>query len=155
MRDASNNKGAANARERLMLELDKVLDIVKCKCKITLCEEDDSGCSGCNSKVHISCKCLIKERIPKLDLLWVHSQRTKIGEKSDFQMSNIDIKESKREERARRRNETKTKRHVESQMSSAEIEIDSDISDNSDTLVCETQPSTRETYLDISNTKVQ
>ena len=47
----------------------------------------------------------------------------------------------------------KQKKHVvELQMSSTEIEINSDISDNSDTLVCETQPSTSKTFLDISNT---
>lgn len=51
----SLGKGKLDAKERFMLKLDKLFDILTCKCQITNCEEE--GCEGCVNQAHINCSC--------------------------------------------------------------------------------------------------
>lgn len=68
-------------------KLDKLFDIVKCKCNITLCSDAESPCvnKDCNSGgAHIICSCDRSIKIPKCELVWLKAQRDKIGTVSKF-----------------------------------------------------------------------
>ena len=81
------------AKQIIDNELDKLFDILWCKCPITCCREANSNCEGCNLGAHISCKCPSESKIPTQDLLWVYCQRAKTGDMSELQMGSIDVKE--------------------------------------------------------------
>ena len=112
VRKAANNLGKQSDREKVIAELDKVFDILNCKCRILLCSDFDPVCNGCIQEVHITCKCPFEQKIPKLDLLWVFSQRTKEGDKSTFQFGYTDKKETKRQMEAKKRQVEEIGRNV-------------------------------------------
>ena len=85
------------AKQIIDNELDKLFDILWCKCPITCCREANSNCEGCNLGAHISCKCPSESKIPTQDLLWVYCQRAKTGDMSELQMGSIDVKERRRQ----------------------------------------------------------
>ena len=103
VRSAANNLGKKSDREKIKAELDKVFDILNCKCPILLCGDLDPICVGCINAVHINCICPVAHKLPKLDLLWVYSQRTKVGDKSNFQYAGIEFKDTKRQMEAKKR----------------------------------------------------
>ena len=79
------------------LELDKLMDLTACPHTIYLCQEPTSNCKNpkkCKIGAHIGCSCTLVEKVPVLDLLWLHSQRAKVGEKSAMQMGLCDQKET-------------------------------------------------------------
>ena len=80
----ANHLGRISHRENIKAELDKVFDILSCKCPILLCRDLDPVCIGRINEVHITCSCPFDHKLPKLDLLWVYSQRAKEGDKSNF-----------------------------------------------------------------------
>ena len=94
-------RNKASGRKKTIIDtLDKLFDIVTCRCEIFLCNDENIDCNGCSLGAHISCGCSKAQKIPKLDLLWLYYQRQKIGEKSVFQMSVKDSKESTRKFKA-------------------------------------------------------
>ena len=99
----ANGRCSAAVRKRRLEELDKIFDIVCCKHEIFLCGDEKSNCTGCNIGAHISCSCAKDSKIPKIELLWLHSQRNKIGERSSFQISQPDMKESEKQNKAEKR----------------------------------------------------
>ena len=106
-RDISNRK---ETKEKIIKlwegKLDKLLDITKCRCKILLCTGENSPCKElkkCAAGVHISCSCSKDIKVPQLDLLWLRSQREKVGEKSGYQMYQIDKVETERQVKAGKR----------------------------------------------------
>ena len=81
-------------------KLDKLLDPLYCKCQpIQECSE--VGCLGSKQKpsclvgAHLTCSCPRDNKIPKLELLFVKSQREKKGEKAGLQIASADFKEDK------------------------------------------------------------
>ena len=83
--------------------LDKLYDITKCHCKIQPCSVnppcmDPHTGKKCKQGAHISCTCPKKEKLPKLELLFIHSQREKTGDKGGMRIGNQDFPESHRQD---------------------------------------------------------
>lgn len=95
---AARNKLDTNQKAELEARLDGLLDPLHCTCKpILLCKE--TGCEGlkgtppCKLGAHLpSCTCPREMKIPKLELLYVRSQRAKTSEKEAMQMGLADFK---------------------------------------------------------------
>ena len=74
-------------RDELETKLDKLLDIVICKCPISICSKPCSkDCLG----GHTVCICPRYNKVPEVDLAWVHAQRQKVQEKSSMAIVGID-----------------------------------------------------------------
>lgn len=91
----SLGKGKLDAKERFMLKLDKLFDILTCKCQITNCEEE--GCEGCVNQAHINCSCSREKKIPVKELAYIKGQKEKVGSKGPHQMGGPDLPEHKRQ----------------------------------------------------------
>ena len=76
----------------LNLELDRLMDILYCKCPILLCSE--FGCLGKKQK----CKCKQNEKIPGMELMFVRAQRSKFGSLSTHMIAGADLPESRKQE---------------------------------------------------------
>lgn len=107
--------GRANKKikEQLELDLDKLMDLTSCSHTIYLCENKEQ--SSCNSPEecsgHINCSCPLIYKIPTMELRWIYSQRSKVGEKSDMQMGGNDHKETKKQVRAEKRKADELETH--------------------------------------------
>ena len=91
-------------------DLDKLLDLTVCPHTIMLCQEPGSGCldkAKCKVGAHVSCSCPLPFKIPEEELVWLHSQRNKVGEKSKLMMVGKDVKYTKQKEKALKRKVTK------------------------------------------------
>ena len=83
--DVALGRGKAADRAKVEEGLDKLMDIVYCKCTIIMCQEPRSICpkpTKCKLKAHALCSCAKEWKVPVLDLLWLRSQREKLGEKA-------------------------------------------------------------------------
>ena len=94
-------------------QLDRLLDITKCRCPLYDCEDDEvvctgchcqeDGCTGCPKNVpdlppcHIVCTCLANSKMPLLELSFIRAQRAKVGSKSQAMIVNADEKESRKQ----------------------------------------------------------
>ena len=104
----SLGRGNLKVKERFSEKLDKLLDILNCKCPITLCPE--SSCEDtCVKEAHIKCSCKSDHKIPVLELRFIYSQRDKVGSISKHQIGGIDLPESKRQETALENQENRRK----------------------------------------------
>ena len=93
-------------KEKFENDLDILMDITTCPHQIYTCQEPMSGCTdneNCKLKVHIICTCPYSSKIPAIELFWFYHQRSKIGEKSKMQMVGCDHKETKKQNKARKR----------------------------------------------------
>ena len=90
----SQGKGKLKSKLNFNEKLDRLFDILNCKCKILSCEEQN--CNGCDEKSHISCSCQREKKIPYLELSYIKDQREKIGSVGKHQMAQIDIPEVQR-----------------------------------------------------------
>ena len=98
--NVAQGRGKKIDREKVVGKLDRLFDIVSCQHPILLCAESGSGCAGpssCNEVVHTLCSCKREEKVPKLELQWLMSQRKKIGEKGGMQMAAADLPFSKKQ----------------------------------------------------------
>ena len=93
-------------------QLDKLVDLIKCKCPIYDCNDQAVLCKGCHCQepnctgcpknapdlppCHIVCTCPAKQKIPVLELPFIRAQRAKVGTKSVAMIVSIDEKESKK-----------------------------------------------------------
>ena len=82
------------SKNAFLNRLDKLFDILKCKCDIISC--DNASCSGCPVGAHISCTCPAAIKIPHSELKFIMLSRKKVGVKGDIQIGSVDTKESKR-----------------------------------------------------------
>lgn len=104
--DISNNKGKNlnKRKEKFIAKLDKLYNILQCKCNFVSCE--DSKCSGdCDQKIHINCLCAREAKIPQLELSFVYDQVTKVGTKGKQQVSTVDKMETERQIKQQQRKE--------------------------------------------------
>uniref|UniRef100_UPI00358F4F97 uncharacterized protein n=1 Tax=Myxine glutinosa TaxID=7769 RepID=UPI00358F4F97 len=104
----SLGKGKLDAKERFIVKLDKLFDILTCKCQITSCE--GGGCEageGCVIQAHINCSCSREKMIPVKDLAYIKGQKEKVGSKGPHQMGSPDLPEHKRQVRTLERQENK------------------------------------------------
>ena len=84
-----------NNKEQLFInKLDLLYPVLICECpSIVSCKE--KGCDpDCLKKAHIDCSCLMENRIPSLELLFIRDQRIRTGK--GLGIANVDHKESKR-----------------------------------------------------------
>lgn len=94
----SLGKGKVDAKERFIVKLDQLFDILSCKCQISSCEQ--AGCEGCVIKAHIICSCSKERKIPVKDLAYIKGQKEKVGSKGPHQMGSPDLTEHRRQVRA-------------------------------------------------------
>jgi hypothetical protein len=97
-------RGRLDEKHKFIEKLDRLVDILNCKCDIIYCAEFGCG-DGCSSAVHINCTCIKEKKIPVLELAFVKAQRVKIGSKSSQQIGSIDIPESRRQIKQQQRQE--------------------------------------------------
>ena len=85
-------KSGSTATSPKMIEfqrkLDRIFDLVACKCEIKTCQE--VSCEGCENKAHITCNCKKHTKIPVKELHYVLDQRNRIGVKGNLQLGNPD-----------------------------------------------------------------
>ena len=106
--DQANKVSAGRARleekERFLNKLDRLLDILTCKCEIKSCA--DVGCSSaCVSEAHIDCTCSKDAKIPVIELAFIKGQREKVGSVGPHQIGPVDFHETKRQKLQRERQE--------------------------------------------------
>ena len=99
----ARNKANKKEKEKLEEKLDSLLDIISCKCDIKRCAETEC-CPQCPSQVHINCTCPKKDKIPKLELSFVLTQRTKKGEKGEIMIAGADFAEDAKQTAKQERN---------------------------------------------------
>ena len=99
-------------------KLDKLLDILNCKCTIQLCVElgcVKKGDSRCRMDAHADCTCTKEFKIPVLELAFIKAQREKEGSTGAMQMAGVDTPETIRQIEALENKETKTEAEKKSQ----------------------------------------
>ena len=85
-------------KEEFIEDLDKLFDILFCKCDIQLCEEFQcTKLEKCKPKAHVTCTCLKKYKIPVIELAYIRDQRLKQGIKDQLQMGKVDEEETIRQ----------------------------------------------------------
>ena len=129
----SSNRAKVHERNQFMVKLEKLMDILTCKCDIKACS--DLGCSSaCVSGVHIACDCCRESKIPVIELAYIKGQREKVGSVGPHQMGPVDFPETKRqalqkeklatrkekEENRRKKSETRKVEMTEGPMSDME-----------------------------------
>ena len=79
-------------------KLDKLFDVAFCQCFIRIC---DSSCgkTTCVGLHPTDCKCAAAEKIPVMEIKFLHDQRSKVGHRGDIQMQAVDKPEAKRQEK--------------------------------------------------------
>ena len=75
-------------------KLDKVFEILKCRCLITACDELVCG-DSCEWGAHVKCNCPKLDRIPKAELKFFLSQRQRGTTAPKYQIGPIDTKTTK------------------------------------------------------------
>src|SRR5678815_1547720 len=83
------------------------------KCEIKLCSEFEVPCPGgadCKHEVHISCSCSMDMKIPVKELVFINSQREKVGSVGQHQIGLPDLPEHKRQIKKQKREEDELRR---------------------------------------------
>ena len=102
----SLGQGKLKDKERFTEKLDKLVDILNCKCKIFLCSEFHCE-EDCVAQAHIQCTCKKEQKIPVLDLAFIKAQSDKTGSTSSYQIGLPDYPETRRQVNALRNREEK------------------------------------------------
>jgi len=87
-------RGKLAIKEIFAAKLDKLFDILNCRCQI--CFGSEFGCpadSGCRKEAHINCTCPKEMRIPVTELAFVKGQREKTGSIGPHQIGLPDLGE--------------------------------------------------------------
>jgi len=100
----SLGKGKLDAKERFMVKVNKLFDILTCKCHITICEEE-----GCVNQAQINCSCCREKKIPVKELAYIKGQTEKVGSIGPHQMGGPDLPEHKRQVKTLDRQEIENK----------------------------------------------
>ena len=98
----ARGRGKLKDKKKFNHKLDRLMDILYCRCPILLCSE--FGCLGkqqdpvCNQEAHAKCKCKQDEKIPGMELMFVRAQRAKVGSLSTHMIAGADLPESRKQE---------------------------------------------------------
>nr|XP_047140650.1 uncharacterized protein LOC124815868 [Hydra vulgaris] len=88
----SVNKENKKNKKEFILKLDKLFDILNCKCQISYCKE--FGCKVvCKQQAHITCNCSKEFKIPIIDIFYIKTERDKVGARGLLQISSKDFPE--------------------------------------------------------------
>ena len=74
--DVAWGRKGKKEKEKFDQDLDKLIDLTICPHTILLCEEEGSGCADpkeCKDGAHIFCSCILPVKIPRVELVWLHS----------------------------------------------------------------------------------
>ena len=101
-KDISLGRGNIEVKENFIVKLDKLFDILNCKCEIVMCA--NYGCpSDCTKEAHTSCMCPKEKKIPVKDLAFIKGQRDNTGSIGPHQMGLPDLPEHNRQVRHQER----------------------------------------------------
>lgn len=89
-------------KDKFMEKLDKLVDLLTCKCIIRSCAETQCN-SACVSSVHIFCDCRRDTKIPFIELAFIKGQREKVGSVGPHQIGSVDFQECRRQDMQKRR----------------------------------------------------
>ena len=76
-------------KDEFTSNLQKIFDIIKCKCEIKNCLEN-SCVPECSQKVHVLCSCPKDSKIPTEELFYIYSERNREKGRSDFVLGGHD-----------------------------------------------------------------
>lgn len=97
-------------KEKFIMKLDKLFDILSCHCTMKKCTELAVACSSsCAKNIHIECNCSREHKIPVQELNFICGQREKIGSVGPHQMGLTDHRETRRQEKAQERRDLRQK----------------------------------------------
>ena len=98
-----NNKLTAYQKAKFFEHLDRIFNISKFQHKLRSCVESFCTTENCRIKdLHLDCPCLPLDKVPKDERAFMKDQmlRCKFGDKGKYQMSNVNRRQAKRDERA-------------------------------------------------------
>ena len=104
--EVAQGKTSKAVKEKILEQLDSLLDITTCPHVILFCKDPGSGCPDvkkCQINAHINCDCSRECKVPVTDLYWLAIQRSKRGEKSGILMVGDNRKEKERQLKAAKR----------------------------------------------------
>src|SRR6218665_1732188 len=110
-KNISLGRGKLDVKEAFTPKLDKLFDILNCKCEMFVCSE--FGCfgdAGCSKGAHINCTCPKEMKIP--ELAFIKGQREKTGSIGPHQIG-PNLPEHNRQVKKRKRQEDERRRHTE------------------------------------------
>ena len=113
-KNISLGRGKLDVKEAFASKLEKLFDILNCKCDIVLCSE--FGCSkvaSCKKEAHINCSCPKEMKIPVKELIFIKGQRDKTGSIGPYQIGLPDLPEHKRQVKKQKRQEDESRRLAE------------------------------------------
>ena len=90
-------KASTYQKNLLISRMDKLFDVLICQCEISPCEAEQCSSETC-SGAHVDCSCLREEKIPVMELGFIHDQRSKLGHKGKMQMGRPDLPETIRQQ---------------------------------------------------------
>lgn len=93
-------------KDRFTEKLDKLMDILNCKCEIKTCTEVSCS-SACLNGVHIFCDCSKDKKIPVIELAFIKGQREKVGSVGPHQIGPVDLPETRRQAEQKERQKQK------------------------------------------------
>ena len=97
------NKMTAYQKAKFLENIDSIFNISKCQHKFRSCLESDCTTVSCKIKdLHLDCTCLPVDKVPKEERAFMQDQklRRKQGDKGKYQMSIVNRRQAKRDERA-------------------------------------------------------
>lgn len=112
-KNISLGRGKLEAKEAFIATLGKLFGILNCKCEIKLCSEFEGPCPGgadCKHEVHMSCSCSKDMKIPVKELVFINSQREKVGSVGQHQIGLPDLPEYRRQIKKQKRQEDELRR---------------------------------------------
>ena len=104
--EVAQGKTSKAVKEKILEQLDSLLDITTCPHIILCCKDPGSGCPDvkkCQINAHINCDCSRECKVPVTNLYWLTIQRSKRGEKSGILMVGDNRKEKERQLKAAKR----------------------------------------------------
>ena len=115
----SLGKGKLVEKQKFISKLDKLVDILSCRCPIKLCTE--LGCvkegeERCKKDAHAECNCKREFKIPQLELAFVRAQREKEGSAGFLHIGGSDILESRKQMEALKNKEKKKQQRKSQQI---------------------------------------
>ena len=96
-RNYANNRLKKIKKKSFLDTIDSLIDILKCKCKISTCSTNN--CAGCEFNAHIECTCPKEAKIPKIELVFLADQRNSKENGRKLMIALKDTKETSRMER--------------------------------------------------------
>ena len=97
-----NNKLTVYQKSKFFENLDRIFDIAKCQHKFKSCLESFCKAEVCKIKnLHLDCACLPMDKVPKEERAFMLDQRLRctLGAKGKYQMSIINSRQAKRDQR--------------------------------------------------------